>query len=261
MLAQTPQQVEQDMQAHLKHIRYWRFEYSPDDTVFKAQVSPKDSLVVANTMLLNYLLKVCDKNAELLRYNFKLPENSDMRIVTSDDKKLRFYSWDSHTGENEHDYYTVSQYETPKGVRAGTDIYKHKDKQGKGYQKIYTLPIYNERVPEWKDKKIYLVIASDIASDNNIRKTITSYMLDPEEKNLSRGLDMFREEGKPNLEYLEYVYNYSSNYDFKKMKEEYETRYEKGKLYVPEVKDYKMTGKYFVYNYDGLNFILDKNAK
>jgi hypothetical protein len=60
---------------------------------------------------------------------------------------------------------------------------------------------------------------------------------------------------------LEYSYDYSSNYDFKKMKEDYTLHLDKQKLYIPEVANDKVTGNYMVYVYDGDKFVYDKNAK
>jgi hypothetical protein len=242
--AQSAQQVEQEINTHLKHIQYWRFEYSPEDTVFKTKVSQQDSIVAANTLLLNYLMKVCNRNAEVLKYDFKLPENSDMKIVTSDDKKLRIYSWDTHTGENEHDNYTVFQYETGSGVKTLSNL---NGVPGKAYQKIV-----------FAEPKYYLAIASDMVADNNSEKMVQALFII---QNELRTVDIFKEEGAQQANHITYTYNYSSNYDFRKMKEEYDIRYEKGKLYIPEVEGYKMTGKYRVYNFDGEKFVLDKNAK
>jgi hypothetical protein len=242
--AQSVQQIEHEINTHLKHIQYWRFEYSPEDTVFKTQVNQQDSIMGANTMLLNYLMKVCNRNAEVLRYDFKLPESSDMKIVTSGDKKVRIYSWDTHTGENEHDNYTVFQCETSGGVKAFSKL---NGITGKAYQKII-----------FAEPKYYLAIASDMVAENNSEKTVQALSII---QNELRTVDIFKEDVKQPANYISYTYNYSSNYDFRKMKEEYDIKLENGKLYIPQVNDYKMTGQYAVYNFDGDKFILDKNAK
>jgi outer membrane lipoprotein-sorting protein len=249
--AQSVQQVELEIQAHLKHIQYWRFEYSPEDTSFKTKVSPEDSLVNANTMLVSYLMKVCSKQPELLRYNFKFPENSDMRIATSDDGKMRIYSWDANTGENEHDYYTVCQYLTANGVKAVFDMEFRKKSEpqkptGNNFQKIIVVNASNITY--------YLAVSSDITTDNNVVKQILALGVSGNEL-LDRVI--FSTNGQ-SASSIKYTYNYSSNYDFRKMKEEYDIRLEKNKLYIPEVADYKMTGKYVIYNFDGEKFVLGK---
>lgn len=249
--AQSVQQVEQDILGHLKHIQYWRFEYSPEDTIFKSPVNADDSIAVANQMLLEYLVNISGRQPQILRYEFKLPENSDMKIATSDDGRIRMFSWDTHTGEHEHDYHTVYMYLTGSGIKALPDMqFNNKSDSrkpaGNCYQKIYLI-----------SDGYYLAVSSDMLNDNNTLKKIVALKIDGTQL---QPATLFSNDGQL-LQDIQYTYNYSSNYDFRKMKEEFDVRYENSKLIVPEVADYKMTGKYKVYNFNGEKFVLDKNAK
>lgn len=249
--AQSVQQVEQDILQHLKHIQYWRFEYSPEDTVFKSSVNADDSVTAANQMLLEYLVSTSGRQPLILKYEFKLPENSDMKVVSSGDGRMRMFSWDTHTGEHEHDYYTVCLYSTGAGIKAWTDMqFNNKNSlrkpSGNCFQKIQAV-----------GTGLYIAISSDMLNDNNSLKRIVALKIDDAQL---QPVKLFDTDGQLTQE-IQYTYNYSSNYDFRKMREEFDVRFENNKLMVPDVNAYKMTGKYKVYNFNGEKFVLDKNAK
>ncbi len=243
--AQSVQQIEQEIQAHLNHIQFWKFEYSPEDTVFKMQVNPEDSLLKANIELENYLLNIGRKQPASLRAKITLPENSDMKIVSSDDGVIRVYSWDTHIAE--HPFGTIIQFESGAGVKtiAIMDL-KTLLPKGKIYQRIFTVAANSGR-------KYYLMVSSKPTSENNVEKEIEVQTIIGDKLQTADVL--------AGSSSKKYEYNYSSNYDFRKMREEYDLRYEKGKLYIPQVRDYKMTGRYDVYNFDGEKFVLDAGAK
>lgn len=249
--AQSAQQIQQDLLIHLQHIQYWRFEYSADDTTFSTPVNQDDSIANANKQLLNYLLTK-GKSRQMLQAIFKLPENSDLKIATSPDGKMRIYSWDAQMGINTHYYHAVALYETTTGVE--TTLLNEVPKQitestavGGSYYDIQTITSNN-------GKKYYLSFYSCLA--DNITKGVTAYSIN----NTLSAADVFRVADKP-LNLIEYTYNQAANYDFKKMKERYTIHIDKQKLYVPEMDGADISGKWLIYVWNGEQFVFDKNAK
>ena len=251
--AQPAQQVEQEIQAHIRHIQYWRFEYSPDDTVFKVQVSQQDSIDNANRMLLNYLMDACRKQPQTLKYDFKLPENSDLQIATSDDKMFRIYSWNILKDTSVQYYSSVAQYETSRGV--GTSVINNAnalDKQaysGESYLRIYSI--------NGNGRKYYLPVYKAIISEKDAMNGIAAYYIDG---HTLKEADMFKA-GEKTVKRIEYNYDISANFDLRKMKELSTIYIDKGKLYIPVIDGTKVTGKWLVYNFNGEKFVLDTNAK
>jgi len=256
LLAQTgTSAVEQRIGWHLKHIQYWRFDYSPDDTTFTTAVNADDSVAAANKMLLDYLVDVCNKQPGLLSTSvFPSLENTDMKIVTSADKKLRFYSWDTQTGTGAHFFDIVAQYIAAGGSRAQVfnDISKYTG-DGPDAGVTYTDII----VMNGLRSTYYLALYNSIAANGNMLKGVHAYKIEGD-KLIDAPIFQGAYETKSKLEYS---YDYSANYDFKKMKEDYTLHLDKQKLYIPEVANDKVTGNYMVYVYDGDKFVYDKNAK
>jgi len=249
--AQNAQQMQQDLLAHLQHIQYWRFEYSADDTTFSTPVSQDDSIANANKQLLDYLLTK-GKSRQMLQAVFKLPENSDLKITTSPDGKMRIYSWDAQMGMNTHYYHAVVQYETNTGVETG--ILKEVPKQitestpvGGSYYDIQVIAGNN-------GNKYYLPFYSCLA--DNVTKGIAAYSID----NSLSTVDIFRVADK-SLNAIEYTYDQAANYDFKKMKERYTIHIDSQKLYVPVMVGANISGQWLIYVWNGEQFVFDKNAK
>ncbi|MFN6074504.1 MAG: hypothetical protein ACK46Y_02985 [Fluviicola sp.] len=58
----------------------------------------QDSLIICNEILQNYLMEISIDKPELISYDFpKIPSYQSF-CVTSPDRKLRIYSWDTYTG-------------------------------------------------------------------------------------------------------------------------------------------------------------------
>jgi hypothetical protein len=251
LYAQTPQQVQQDLQAHLQHIQYWRFEYSAEDTVFKETVSQDDSIVQANKQLLAYITAK-GASRQMLQADIKLPENSDLKITTSPDGKLRVYSWDAQTGNTTHHYYAIAQYETKTGVATTVlndvpqPIVESTPASG-SYYDVQTITANN-------GKKYYLLFSSSLG--NQVTKTVSAYSID----NTLSTADLFRVADK-SLNTIEYTYDQAANYDFKKMKERYTIHISKQKLYVPVMDGANISGQWLIYVWNGEQFVFDKNAK
>ena len=68
-----------------------------------------DSLETANARFRTYLLKILNSCPQTI--NFEFPKlKADVNINTSEDHKLRTYSWDTYLGGTMHDFQTAVQY-------------------------------------------------------------------------------------------------------------------------------------------------------
>ena len=74
----------------------------------------EDSIAMANKDLMDYLKKACVSNPATLSMKFKRIE-TEMDITTSDDGKIRVYSW--KTALESTSYNVLMQYKTTKGVK------------------------------------------------------------------------------------------------------------------------------------------------
>ena len=119
-LAQDMKTVEQGLREAFHRIDFW-YTYSGDDST----INRYDSLVAANNQFQEVLTQLTTKFPATLQYEFPRLKDSGLIIVTSPDRKLRIYSWNSHTGGSMQIYERVFQYRTPGGVystdQTGTD--------------------------------------------------------------------------------------------------------------------------------------------
>jgi hypothetical protein len=242
------QNAEKELNAHLQHIQYWRYEYAAEDTSFPGEVNQEDSVRNANKQLLEYLLNEGKRKAELLKADIKLPENSDLKYVTSEDKKLRIYCWDIQAGTSTHYYNAVAIYdvggalkmaiinEVPAAIAASTPT---------GY--IYTSV---ETIIGNNGAKHYLPFFTSQSVEKGVTKGVAAYTISNDLKEAT----LFNSSAS-----IIYAYDHASNYDFKKMKERYVIHLERNKLYVPEVEGMNVTGKWIVYVWNGEQFNKDKS--
>ncbi|MBS1774482.1 MAG: hypothetical protein JST82_16615 [Bacteroidetes bacterium] len=248
------QDIEQKLADHMKHIQYWRFEYSPDDTSFAGNVNPDDSLAAANKSLLTYLQDICTRQPATLQAIFKSLDGTDLKIVTSDDKKFRIYCWDSQTGNsNTHNYNIIAQYETNAGTKTQvlndvSHIVGDGPEPGVSYTSILSI--------DASRKKYYMPVYNGIQTGITT-KGISAYYIDNQK--LADAVIFYGP--FDNTSKLEYHYDYAANYDFKKMKEEITVHLDKQKLYLPVAENNKLTGKWMVYVYDGEKFVYNKDEK
>lgn len=252
---QTLLEVEQQISVYLDGISYWRFEYSAEDTSFGHEVNPEDSVSHINNALYNYIKEVVVKVPGILKRPPKLPENSDMKIVSSADKKFCIYSWDTHTGGSMKFYNVIGLYQKNGSVSAIpiNDIVKNKGTDPAGScDEILT-------VTSSSNERIYMAIFNSTLGTNYSAKVITAYRL---ENNQLNEVEIFITDDSKDKS-LTYEYDYMSNYDFEKMKEINTVHLSKNgkKLYVPDVQNNQMTGEWQIYNFDGSKFVYDKTGK
>lgn len=250
--AQTINDYEQQIRNCLDGVSYWRFEYSKDDTLFRNAVDATDSVVYYNDALKKYLIKNAAGNTMLLKGAMKGLEEAEISVVTSQDKKMRIYSWDTHTGGAMHVYENVILYSDGGKVNAvEASMFNDKDDvEGEAIE------VHNVASG---DGTLYLVIYKSVFSTKDVGKKIAAYQAVNSE---IRQAEVFSTE-KGLRSSLEYKYDYMSNYDFEKMREVYSVKLSKNnkKLYIPVVENEQMTGMWQLYNWDGSKFVFSKNVK
>lgn len=233
--------AEQQAKTYLDQIQYWRYQYSPEDSGVDPNAKAADSVLHFNRLLVNHL----QQNPSLLRANFKTDGENAMTIATSDDKKVRLYSWDTETGDEMHIYDAIIQYEAG-GAKSKVlkDISLNKDnKQNPG-------ALYPEIFMVDNGKKYYLVVSSAIVSSKDAKKGVHVYTI---ENNELTEANIF----PGGVNKVEYTYDYYSNYDYKDMKENKVIHMDKGKLYVPVVEGDKINDKWRVYRFENGKLVLE----
>ncbi len=119
--AQTTDAAQQ-VKTYLDAIEYWRYAYSPEDSGVNPNANPQDSLLAANNKLEQFLLH---GGGTSIAANDKVLEEAGMRIISSDDKNLRIYSWNTETGEGRDKYHTIIECRTGTGYKATSAADEH----------------------------------------------------------------------------------------------------------------------------------------
>lgn len=251
--AQSPYEVEQQIKSYMERTEYWRYKYEPEDTSFGYEVEPYDSLTHINDELYDYMLKVCSTMPQLLKAKLNIDE---MAIVTSEDQKLRIYSWDTYMGGTMHYYNAIAQYATVTGSQA-IDINHLPKKEensepGAVYNSVYTI--------KQKDGKTYYLLTYRGTFSNIVAGAGIKAVSIADDNLLS--VDVFQATNKT-LNDINYNYDLSSNYNYDNGGEYYVIHLSKNnkKLYIPLVDGDQMTGKWLVYVFNGYKFIYDEKAK
>jgi hypothetical protein len=99
----NPKSVEADLKKQFQKIYYWDEHGQMNDTI-----DTYDSMQTANNYILDQILKQGHNNPHFFNYPFNsLREYLD--VISSNDKSLRIYSWDTYTGGTMHIVYTAAQ--------------------------------------------------------------------------------------------------------------------------------------------------------
>lgn len=251
--AQSPLEVEAKIKEWVGGINYWRFQYSAEDTSFGHEVVARDSIFAKNAQLMQYLLTTAPKVPGILKRKFELPDDVDMNIISTEDKKLTLFCWNTHTGTMADFYNAVALYETADGVKTLkiAEVVNEGTVQKASGEYYDVLAITNN-----KGERCYIMLARLKMAEKDMLNIVASYIV---QGNQLKTAELFLG-GTSAGKYITYMYDYMSNYDFEKMKEINTIHLSKNgkKLYIPEVDSNIMTGKWQVYNFDGSKFVYDK---
>lgn len=249
--AQPMQDMQNRIQRYLDGISYWRFEYNAEDTSFGHTVYAPDSIYAYNDSLVDYLTNVAPGIPGVLKRKPMLAENADIKIIASADNKVVIYCWNSHAGEVDF-YNAIALYETSEGVKplklaSVSDAKELKKASGEFYEVL---------TAGGEESKNYIFLARVKMSERDMLNIMTAYR--PEDNQL-KAAELFSG-GMASGRFITYIYDYMANYDFEKMKEVHTVHLSKNgkKLYIPDIADGQITGKWQVYNFDGSKFVYDK---
>lgn len=246
--AQT-QQAEAQINQYLEGISYWRFQYSEEDTSFGHKVVKEDSVMWYNELLRKHLVNASMSQQLPVNQPLRTISNPDFTATSSADKLMRIYSWETHAATAAHDVASVAAYRKGSNASATTLHFPAPGKKvGGSYEEILT-------VTGNGGSKYYLAVYKTTVSEKETIKGVVAFDV----KDGVSEAAIFEENGKTTSA-ISYSYDYMSNYDFEKMKEEHTIHLSKNgkKLYVPVVADGRLNGKWKVYNFDGGKFVYDK---
>jgi hypothetical protein len=246
--AQTISEIDAKLAHLLVKVDEWA-EHDYNDT----KISKEDSLNKANELLDHYLQKIGKKIPATIEADFPKAIKRGLTIVSSDDHKLRLYSWDTRMGGTMILYSNMAQYADGKGTR----VQDMKDTAIEGdygcdYRGIATI--------HTKDNKtVYLVYEFAKVSTKDRYEAIEAFTI--EGSSLKR-IKIFKTKTK-SLSTIGYGYDMFISADENDLTDipEIHLSDDKKKLYIPVVQGDKVTKHYIVYVFDGTDFVFDKNAK
>jgi hypothetical protein len=171
--------IEHDLLVKFQRIDYW-WGYSGDNT----KIDKYDSLHKANTIFQEALTNITSKYSESLNYDFKLLKRSGLTIATSDDHRLRIYSWDTNEGGTMHFFLNVYQWMAKDHVYSkAVDA----DAANPGDPGVFCTPIYTFHTPI---KTYYLVINSAMYSTKDTYESVQSFCIG--DKSLNDSVRIFK---------------------------------------------------------------------
>ena len=244
--AQSMTDIDKRLAALLDKITYWA-EYNGNDD----QISASDSLSDLDDKLSRYLEKISLKYPQTIKAQFIQAAKSGLSIVTSDDLKVRFYSWDTHLGGTMRNYSDRVQYQTTKGTRficmnCDTTI---DGNYGEEFDGITTLHTQN-------NKTVYLVFGSAKLSTPDRAEIIDAWEITGNEL---MPANIFKTKTK-NLSSIGYGYDMFASSDANNDIPHIHLGKDNKRLYIPIVDGEIVTAKYLVYVWDGNQFVFDKDA-
>lgn len=178
--------------------------------------------------------KFISENPETLTYNFKKLNNKKVDVITSEDKRLRFYVWDTELGGTMKSFDQIIQYSSNGKVKT---IYS-KDQSDTAYfvSKIIKVPINNQTY--------YLVISNGVFSSKDQAQAIQAFTIRNDK--LIDSDKIFKT--KTNI-----LNKIQVDFDFFSVVDRPERplkliKFEKDKLYIPVVdKEGKVSDKFLIY--------------
>ena len=218
-----------------------------------------DSLQVTNTALLEYLKSTAINNPSILIAPFKGLDKTNIHIVSSADKKIRVFWWNTATGGTCRFYNAILVYRIGKSsleLKVLNDIskdnYDHND-PGEFYLNIYTFHTLD-------GKTIYLFEGMAIEWSSCFAFDMQAYAI--RNGRLIDDVPFFKTQTR-RFNTIGFETDYSANVNRDAPDHvEFKMSKDNKTLYVPLIKDNgRITNKFLVYKFNGHQFVYDKNAK
>jgi hypothetical protein len=233
----TAKSVEADLQKQFQKIYYWEDHREMNDTI-----DTYDSMQTANDYILDQFLKQGTANHSLFNYPFKaLAEYLD--IVTTKDKSLRIYSWDTHTGGTMHIFFAVAQYlGADKKIHTQSLSDSSEGDPGLWYSDVYTFTN--------SGKKFYFCVGDGVYSTHDLAVQVDVYTV--KGNRLTPAPIIKTQKGLTHSIHVSYdLFNLNGKTDHSIVFDESTKQLKipvvdtKGKMYKKDI-IYKFTGEYFV---------------
>ncbi len=200
-----------------------------------------DSIEKYSDIATKNIIDLISNNPETLHYDFqKLAKK--IKIITSKDDKLRFYSWDTENGGTMHFYRNIGQFQTETEIRSFVPPLIDLDDTQSYCSAIYIAIINN--------KKYYLVITNGVYSSSDLRQSVLAFNIN-EDEGLVPAL-IFKTNNQLS-------HTIDVDYDFFSVKNHPERPFQlitfdekKNILYIPLVDELKVTSKKLKYKLKGI---------
>ncbi len=214
-----------------------------------------DTLININKRMDAYLKQVCIAVPATITANFPKAKEKGLNYVTADDKKIRFYSWDTKSsGGTMQILFDVAQYRTGEQVKVVDieDIDGYGGDPGVKYAAVKTLK-------NKENNTIYLVVDMPRGTDGSITGGVIAYTIAHDSL---KTVPMFETKAKT-YDYISFNCSNRSYYDMEQSGYKPVIALDKKKqiLKVPIVLGETCTRDYLTYKYDGNKFVFDKSAK
>jgi hypothetical protein len=154
--------VEVELKNEFEKIYYWNEHPKTNDAI-----DTYDSIQTANNYILNEIIARGHSNPDFFTYPFT-SLSAYLDVLTSKDKLLRIYSWDTYTGGTMHIFYAVAQYiGGDKKLYTQSLVDTSDNDPGLSFSKIYTF--------DDKGRKYYLSIGNAIYSTHDLAQEVIIY--------------------------------------------------------------------------------------
>ncbi len=237
--------------AELDKISLFEGLYSFDRAADFDSVGAK-KLMKENERLARYMDKIFNHVPATLHMAFDDLKDHHFRYVTSDDGKVRVYSWETFVNEMDNQFF---QYKAGDSVRVSWinrisgDVYEPGFYASNDYTSITGIAT--------KDgKTVYLVIYDTyIPRTHDISSSVDAYTI---EKNKLVATPFFRTT-KKTLSSISY--NFDGQANPPNVDNHIHVSADKQKLYIPIVNVASVTDKYLIYKFDGSQFVFERDEK
>ncbi len=193
------------------------------------------------------------EHAETIDADFK-NLSKDIHIVTSEDKMLRIYSWDTQEGGTMKFFDRIIQY------KSGDNVYTYSEVPQEGDSGAFTIAIHSIEI---QNKKYYLVVDYAIGSTKDHAQSVQAYTID--KGKLNNQVKIFKT-SKELLNTIHFYFDFFSVVDRKERPIQLIQYNDKKKcLYIPVVNEAgTVSNSFLVYSLKGnyLKYIgIQKNTK
>lgn len=189
------------------------------------------------------LVQIIKNNNSTFHFPFeKLQKENALDVITSLDKKLRVYSWDTHSGGTMRFYNQIFQYDTNGNTKV--DIHLASEDSQAFFSKIYSVQTAN-------NETIYLVISNSILSNKYAMQHIHAYKIS---KDTLQSVPAFKTKTNT-LDKISVEYDFFSVVDRPERPVELITL-EHNTLKIALVdENEQVTNKHLIYEWNGTHFI------